>query len=135
MSEQEAFDAAQVGAMPLVESVRVVEDSIVVVDAVFLNISVRPFPFDGWIPEIRGSNGKAAECPFDCRESVLHAPQVGPVQNEALKIDPFAFKPDLYPAVNDVARCEIVGRTGDGALLKCFVDCECVKPAWNATPA
>ena len=61
MSEQEPFDAAQVDSMALIETIGVIENPIVVVDAVFLDVGVGTFPLDRRIAEVRGGHGKAAE--------------------------------------------------------------------------
>jgi len=133
--EQEALNAAQIGPMPLVESIWVVKDAEVVVDTVFLDVRIRAFPLDGWVPKVRDSHGEATECAFDCREFALHALQVWSVQNEAFQVDPLFFKPDLNPAMNDVARRKLVGQTGNGAFLKLLVDRECMESARDSTLA
>ena len=80
---QEAAKSREIGTVFRVERVRRVEDSVVVVDARLLDVSVGPVPFHRRVVEVSGPDPIRAELAFRLREEAAHAVEVVRVENEA----------------------------------------------------
>ena len=99
--------------MPAIELVGRVEHAKIVVDAFLLDVGIGASPMDRRTLQIRGCGTIAAERAFVRSKPPLQSRKIGAVKDEALKVDPFAVKPDLDPAVNDVPGRKVIGKPGD----------------------
>ncbi len=125
--KEPALEPRQVHPVPSIELVGRVEDTEIVIDAVFLDVRAGASPIDRRTLEIGRCRAIAAERALVGRNLPLQSGQIGTIEDEALEVDPFAVEPDLDPAVNDALGRQVIGKAGDGSLCSAS---STVKP-WN----
>lgn len=115
-------------AVVLVEIIRTVKDTEIVVDPGLLDVCALPRPLDGRglktiRPRAIGTERRAV------REAFLKRKQNALIEDKPFEIDPLAVDQNFHPGMDDASGCQRENQLWHNATLQALVDGETMKPA------